>query len=215
MLTILKFNLSLLLLIFACCLFAEKAEQDSLLLKDIYGELTEKYDAFTSYQAAFTQINQWGEKNIEMQSEGNIYLTENELALHYKKPEGQKLVVIDSAIFLFNDAEKSLLITNIGAGDNFSPIDIIKQYWNSSKLFYNQIENNHLITLLPVTDEEIKEISVKINKLSGFIKNITYYDDSGNSVSFNFSDEVIDHRIADDIFDISYDSSYTVFDQRF
>jgi outer membrane lipoprotein-sorting protein len=187
----------------------------ALAIDEVYRLMQNKYRTVENYSADFTQTNYWQLQDLEMRSEGSIYIAGEKMAVIYRKPAGQKLV-IDEALYLIDEAEKTVIITGIEqTGGFYRPTEIIDYYWDRSEKEIIPLEaEEYLIILTPENDPYTAEIGLKVSKNEYLITAVTYIDHEQNRVEFLFFDEQINKTIDKSVFLIPSDQTYTVIDNR-
>ena len=184
-------------------------------IDDLYRELLSVYDAMEYYQADFRQSNYWKTQDIGMESEGRIYIEGEGFALIYSQPSGQRLV-IDRAVYLIDDNDKTLIITDIEHTDGlYKPADILRHYWEQSeKELIGSDSDIFTLILMPENDPYTSRVEMEIRKDDILVRRVYYEDHQQNSVEFLFSNERIDERFADDVFDTAVEEDYMIIDNR-
>ncbi len=181
---------------------------------EIYNELIDRYNGISSYKAAFRQQNFWSDSDISMESEGFIYLSAQQMALIYSDPVGQRLV-IDDYVYIVDESEKNIIITELDQDFHFSPINVLKHYWQNSAVEVELSENNKAeLSIYPNDDLYTAKIEVVISRDNMLIAMISYLDHQSNKVQFKFSDYSINIDIKQTVFTIPERDGYTIIDQR-
>ena len=158
-----------LFLLFAMSLFAQP-------LENTYEQLCVTYEKIESYEATFVQHNFWQEADISKISSGKIYYNLHNLLLDYVEPVGQKLIVSDSTVVIYDNTSKQAMISN-NSDIAIRPQDILSKYWhNSAKEILSNSEKLQIIKLI---NSENSQIVVEISE--GLIAKITIIDENENT----------------------------------
>ena len=191
-----------LFLLFAMSLFAQP-------LENIYEQLCVTYERIESYEAVFTQYNFWQEADISKISSGKIYYNLHNLLLDYVEPAGQKLIVSDSAVVIYDDVSKQAMISN-NDDTAIRPQDILSKYWQNSKK--EILNNSEKLQIIKLINSENSQIIVEISE--DLIAKITIIDENENSVEYIFSDVKINQKLPKDIFGFQISNDVNVLDTR-
>ncbi|MCK4311827.1 MAG: hypothetical protein KAW88_03725, partial [Candidatus Cloacimonetes bacterium] len=92
--------------VFSTSLFANEK------LEEIYENILIKYSSIKTYEANFLQENYWKELDTFKQSFGKIYYDSSHLLLDYEEPQGQKLLIANSDITIYEPSSNQALISN-------------------------------------------------------------------------------------------------------
>ncbi len=184
-------------------------------LDEVYNRMVDRYERLNYYTAGFIQHNKWIAQDLEMKSEGKIYMTDEKTAIIYSHPAGQRMIV-DEAVYLIDEKEKTVIITGIEQTEGvFTTTDIIDFFWDSSKKeIYIDDESFYRIILKPYEDLYTAEIEIKICRKDFLIKAAAYKDHHNNRVNFEFFDERLDYPIDQNLFKVLFGEDYTIIDNR-
>ena len=181
---------SLFFLLFTFSLFAtEKTDK-------IFDKLVNKYDSIKTFQAEFVQTNYWKEIDETLVSRGKIYYNSKKLLLDYIKPKPQKMLLDTTSLIIWDIKENQAIITNNNT-DISRPIDIIKKFWQNSKIIILE-EKKNFIKLKLVSDEQIIIVELK----NYIIKKMKIINRNGNFVEYSFKNIKINKVIKNKLFDI-------------
>jgi outer membrane lipoprotein carrier protein len=181
---------SLFFLLFTFSLFAtEKTDK-------IFDKLVNKYDSIKTFQADFVQTNYWKEIDETLVSRGKIYYNSKKLLLDYIKPKPQKMLLDTTSLIIWDIKENQAIITNNNT-DISRPIDIIKKFWQNSKIIILE-EKKNFIKLKLVSDEQIIIVELK----NYIIKKMKIINRNGNFVEYSFKNIKINKVIKNKLFDI-------------
>src|SRR5690554_4537941 len=186
-----------------------------LTLEDVYQDLLRVYDEMDYYQADFEQSNYWPVQEISMESEGRVYIEGEQFALIYSRPSGQRLI-IDRAVYLIDENDKNLIITDIEHTDGlYKPVDILRHYWEQSeKELISSDEDVFILILIPENDPCTSRVEMDVRKHDYLVKRIFYQDHQQNSVEFRFINEKIDERFSRNVFSTQVEDDYVIIDNR-
>ena len=181
---------SLFFLLFTFSLFAtEKTDK-------IFDKLVNKYDSIKTFQADFVQTNYWKEIDETLVSRGKIYYNSKKLLLDYMKPKPQKMLLDTTSLIIWDIKENQAIITNNNT-DISRPIDIIKKFWQNSKIIILE-EKRNFIKLKLVSDEQIIIVELK----NYIIKKMKIINRNGNFVKYSFENIKINKVIKNKLFDV-------------
>ncbi len=181
---------SLFFLLFTFSLFAtEKTDK-------IFDKLVNKYDSIKTFQADFVQTNYWKEIDETLVSRGKIYYNSKKLLLDYIKPKPQKMLLDTTSLIIWDIKENQAIITNNNT-DISRPIDIIKKFWQNSKIIILE-EKRNFIKLKLVSDEQIIIVELK----NYIIKKMKIINRNGNFVEYSFKNIKINKVIKNKLFDV-------------
>lgn len=184
-------------------------------IEEVYQQLLTKYETIGNYTADFTQINYWKTQGRSMESKGSIYIAGARMAILFRQPPGQKMI-IDESLYLIDEIERTLIITSIEhTGGLFKPNDIINLYWNQSARELVEVdENTYRLILTPENDPYTALAEVLIRRSDFLITGVSYQDHQENRVDFSFYNEQTTGSIDLRIFEIPQGNEFTVIDNR-
>ncbi|MBW6515443.1 MAG: hypothetical protein K0B81_02355 [Candidatus Cloacimonetes bacterium] len=187
----------------------------AITIDEVYQQLTAKYDTIEYFAASFTQTNYWKIQDRLMESQGEIYIANQKMAIIFSSPPGQKMI-LDETLYLINEVERTMIITDMEhTGGLFKPNDIIDLYWNqSAKELIVDNEDTYKIVMIPEDDLYTARAEMIIRRSDFIIVGVSYEDHNKNRVDFNFHDERVNQRFDMSVFNVTPDKDYTIIDNR-
>jgi chaperone LolA len=155
-------------------------------MNDFYHQARAKFDSVKTLKADIAQTNEFAKSKTKLQSSGKLYYKPGNLVLDYTKPNIQKLIIKGNAVQLYDANSKTVIRTTNREGIS-NPLELVDKYWLSSKreLISEDSLSIHM-RLIPDKDEYLKKLEVGFERKSMMIKDLTYWDKSGNKVRFRF-----------------------------
>ncbi|MBN1948620.1 MAG: outer membrane lipoprotein carrier protein LolA [Candidatus Cloacimonetes bacterium] len=184
-----------------------QAENDRL--NRLYENLKTNYSQVETYQAEFRQENFWQEMNLQKISWGRLFYDNNRLLLEYDEPLGQRLLLDSLGVLLYDPAsERALYLEKMET--ELRPLAFLALYWDKSEK--------------KITDLTDKSCDIHLNTAIGeriivrtendFIKELTYVDNTGNQVHYEFFNEQYNVVLPDEIFRVEIPSQVNIIDNR-
>ncbi len=196
-----KYLLIISLLIFAVYLPASQ-------LDDIYRNVITEYSKINTFEAVLNQNNFWSEIDLAKSASGRIYYNSDSLFITYLPPDEQELFVLGNTVIV-HDIKGSQAIYMDKADFFIRPVEIIKAYWTGSeKELISSIDDSTQI-LLKKDQEEIL-----ISLQNGLIFSVQITDKDNNSVSYQFSEEIINGELPKGIFIPDFPENTNIIDNR-
>ena len=182
---------------------------NEIALEKVYEEVLLTYSTIYSYEASFLQINYWDEIDVYKSSEGKLYYNKENLLMDYSQPMGQKLLVEENSMTMYDSVAEQAIISN-KVEIEIRPDKLISHYWDiSKKEFLNQSDDTIKIKLQ--TPEEEKIVITISNK---FITEFNIVDINKNYVIYKFSDIRINKKLPENIFDLTLPEDTSIIDTR-
>ncbi|MCK4695211.1 MAG: outer membrane lipoprotein carrier protein LolA [Candidatus Cloacimonetes bacterium] len=193
----------LILFLFFSSLFANEK------LEEIYENILIKYSSIKTYEANFMQENYWKELDTFKQSYGKIYYDSSHMLLDYEEPAGQKLLIVNSAITIYEPSSNQALISN-EINMELRPVTFISQYWDISQK--ELIEENEKSIKIKFITPEKEQIFIHLNDC--LITEFLILDEFENSVVYKFSSEKINKQLPENIFQLNLPENTNIIDSR-
>ena len=182
---------------------------NEIALEKVYEEVLLTYSIIYSYEASFLQINYWDEIDVYKSSEGKLYYNKENLLMDYSQPMGQKLLVEENSMTMYDSVAEQAIISNI-VEIEIRPDKLISHYWDiSKKELLDQSDDTIKIKLQ--TPEEEKIVITISNK---FITEFNIVDINKNYVIYKFSDIRINKELPENIFDLTLPEDTSIIDTR-
>jgi len=182
---------------------------NEIALEKVYEEVLLTYSTIYSYEASFLQINYWDEIDVYKSSEGKLYYNKENLLMDYSQPMGQKLLVEENSMTMYDSVAEQAIISN-KVEIEIRPDKLISHYWDiSKKELLDQSDNTIKIKLQ--TPEEEKIVITISNK---FITEFNIVDINKNYVIYKFSDIRINKELPENIFDLTLPEDTSIIDTR-
>ncbi len=177
-------------------------------LDDIYNNVIAEYGKINSFEAVLNQNNFWSEIDLTKTATGRIYYNSDSLYINYLPPDQQELFVLGNTVIVHDIKGNQAIFMD--KGDFFiRPVEIIKAYWaDSDKEFISSSANSTQIVLKK--DQEEILISLK----NGLIFSVQITDKDNNSVSYQFSEEIINGDLPKGIFTPDFPENTNIIDNR-
>lgn len=184
---------------------------------DFFKKLNAKYSIIKNYKASFDQTNYWSEFDMEKQSKGTFYYSNENIALDYSIPKGQKLTVDSLGVCVYDVSSNQLIKTKADyVVDRIKPIEIMNYYKGISNLQLTAEDSYFVLEMLPKNDEQdIKKVILKVNKNTWLINELEYTDNSDNTVTYKFFNAKVNPKIPYSVFIIKTPDNVNIIDQRF
>jgi len=179
------------------------------LLENIYEDILLTYSTVRNYEADFEQENFWIQMDVDKVSKGKFYYDNDHLLMDYSEPKGQKLLINNKQLTMYDPANKQIVIT-----DEFNielrPAQLIAHYWDvSEKKIIDQYDGTIKLEL-SIPEAETVNITI-VDKL---LKELTLIDPNGNFVMYKFSKIKINEALPDNIFNFVIPEDANVIDTR-
>ncbi|MCK4979633.1 MAG: outer membrane lipoprotein carrier protein LolA, partial [Candidatus Delongbacteria bacterium] len=182
---------------------------NEIALEKVYEEVLLTYSIIYSYEASFLQINYWDEIDVYKSSEGKLYYNKENLLMDYSQPMGQKLLVEENSMTMYDSVAEQAIISN-KVEIEIRPDKLISHYWDiSKKELLDQSDDTIKIKLQ--TPEEEKIVITISNK---FITEFNIVDINKNYVIYKFSDIRINKELPENIFDLTLPEDTSIIDTR-
>lgn len=158
-------------------------------LDDSYKKMLNSYGKLSTWQADISQTNYFSQTKSKLVSSGVFFYNKKAVSIRYTKPNEQSLLIKDGIVTIYDKnsktAVKSQLISTV---QSLNPVEIVKSYWQKSeKAFVQSKDGIDTITLKPIKDNQVKELTVSLNSKNGFVTKLIYKDKQDNSVSISFT----------------------------
>ena len=189
--------------VFSTSLFANEK------LEEIYENILIKYSSIKTYEANFLQENYWKELDTFKQSFGKIYYDSSHLLLDYEEPQGQKLLIANSDITIYEPSSNQALISN-EIDMELRPVKFISQYWDISRK--ELIEENEKSFKIKFITPEKEQIFIHVNDC--LITEFMILDEQENSVIYKFSSEKFNTQLPESIFELNLPEDVNIIDNR-
>ncbi len=189
--------------VFSISLFANEK------LEEIYENILIKYSSIKTYEANFLQENYWKELDTFKQSFGKIYYDSSHLLLDYEEPQGQKLLIANSDITIYEPSSNQALISN-EIDMELRPVKFISQYWDISRK--ELIEENEKSFKIKFITPEKEQIFIHVNDC--LITEFMILDEQENSVIYKFSSEKFNTQLPESIFELNLPEDVNIIDNR-
>lgn len=202
------FSITIILILLSSILQADKVE-------DIYQKMLKSYTKLSSWQAAISQTNYFGQTKTTLKSSGTFYYQKNKVAIYYNKPNQQSLLVQNGTLTMYDKASNTAMKSHlVSAVQSLNPAEIVKTYWQvSDKTILQKTELNTVLSIKPKSDEQIKEIKTTVLNKTGYITNLVYIDKQGNSVAISFSKLKVNKPIPAAVWKLKIPKNAKVFEQ--
>jgi outer membrane lipoprotein-sorting protein len=155
------------------------------------------------------QENYWKELDTFKQSYGKIYYDSSHMLLDYEEPAGQKLLIVNSAITIYEPSSNQALISN-EINMELRPVTFISQYWDISQK--ELIEENEKSIKIKFITPEKEQIFIHLNDC--LITEFLILDEFENSVVYKFSSEIINEQLPENIFQLNLPENTNIIDSR-
>lgn len=158
-------------------------------MDDHYQKMLKTYGSLTSWQAEIVQANVFGESHATLHSTGSFYYQKGKICIRYKKPNEQYLLVKDGKVTIYDRSANTAVRTSLASSiQSLNPVDIIKSYWGRSKRSIKRDSGFTVsLSLKPYKDEQIREIQFDLDKETGYVIQLTYFDHQDNVVNIVFN----------------------------
>jgi outer membrane lipoprotein-sorting protein len=195
------------LVFFSVTLIADRVD-------DTYQKMINAYAKVTSWQAVINQSNYFTQAKTSLNSSGTFYYQKGKIAIRYKKPAAQSLLIQNGTITIYdkigNNAIKSKLVSTV---QSLNPVEIVKAYWEKSdKAILQTTELKTVVSIKPKSDEQIKEFKATIDNNTGYITKFSYQDMQGNTVTIAFTRLKINKPIPPSVWNLNIPRSAKVFE---
>ena len=178
-------------------------------LETIYEEVLITYSTINTYEANFVQENYWEEIDVYKTSEGKLYYDEENLLMNYSKPVGQKLLINQNSMTMYDPISEQAIISD-EIEIELRPDKLISHYWDiSEKELIDQFNDTIKIKLL--TPEEEKIIITITNNI---VTEFNIMDKNKNFVIYKFSDILINKALPDKIFELTLPEDTSIIDTQ-
>ena len=128
---------------------------NEIALEKVYEEVLLTYSIIYSYEASFLQINYWDEIDVYKSSEGKLYYNKENLLMDYSQPMGQKLLVEENSMTMYDSVAEQAIISN-KVEIEIRPDKLISHYWDiSKKELLDQSDDTIKIKLQTPEEEKI------------------------------------------------------------
>lgn len=169
--------------LFLLCLSIQVSATD---LDLFYKQVCEKSDSISTLKADITQVNEFSISKTKIQSVGKLYYKPGNLVLEYSKPSVQKLVIKGSSMLVYDKDSKTVLKTKNNLGIS-NPLQLVDHYWEKSqKRLISEDSVMIRIRLMPAEGEHVKKIEAAFTISGKMLKELAYWDESGNLVKYRF-----------------------------
>ena len=195
-------NKTLLFLLLPSLLIANE-----IALEKVYDEALLTYSTIYSYEASFLQINYWNEIDVYKSSEGKLYYNKENLLMDYSQPIGQKLLVKENSMTMYDSVAKHAIISN---KIEIRPDKLISHYWDISKKELLDQSGNTIKIKLQAPEEDKIVITIS-NK---FITEFNIVDINKNYVIYKFFDIRINKELPENIFELILPEDTSIIDTR-
>lgn len=178
-------------------------------LETRYEKVLITYSTIHTYETSFVQENYWKEIDVYKTSEGKLYYDEENLLMDYFIPEGQKLLINENFITMYDPISEQAIISE-EVEIELRPDKLISHYWDvSEKELIEQFDNIIKIKLLTPQEEKIL-ITISDNIVTEF----NIMDKNKNFVIYKFSDIQINKALPDRIFELTLPEDTSILDTR-
>jgi outer membrane lipoprotein-sorting protein len=176
-------------------------------LEELYKMVISNYDNIITYEAELEQSNYWSEIDVSKSSSGKIFYNSDSLFISYLPPDNQQLFVTGNTVIM-HDPNTSQAVYMDKSDFYIKPIQIIKSYWQDSQK--KLIDDSDAEMILLVKGDE--ELTIIIDNY--LIKSVAIKDITGNSVTYKFSNERINHKLPNNIFTPDFPDHTNIIDNR-
>lgn len=179
-------------------------------LENIYGEMLITYSTIRSYEAMYLQENYWVEMDVDKVSKGKLYYDEENLLMDYSEPDGQKLLINNEELTMYDPVNNQAVITN-EFDIELRPAELISQYWDiSEKKIIDEYDRTVKIELrIPEAETIVITLTDKL------LKKLTLIDPNGNFVIYKFSDIKVNEALPENIFKLILPEDVNLIDTRY
>ena len=98
-------------------------------LEKIYEKVLRTYSTINTYETSFVQENYWDEIDVYKTSEGKLYYDEENLLMNYSKPDGQKLLINQNSMTMYDPISEQAIISD-EVEIELRPDKLISHYWD-------------------------------------------------------------------------------------
>lgn len=178
-------------------------------LEQIYEDILITYSTVYTYEASFVQENYWAEIDVYKSSEGKLYYNKENLLMEYSQPEGQKLLMNENSMTMYDPVTKQAIISD-KIEIELKPDKLISHYWDmSEKELIEQFDDTIKIRLQTPGEEKI------LITISGkMVTEFNIVDKNDNFVIYKFSDIQVNKALPDKIFELTLPEDTSIIDTR-
>ena len=178
-------------------------------LETIYEKVLITYSTINTYETSFVQENYWEEIDVYKTSEGKLYYDEENLLMDYSKPNGQKLLIDENSVTMYDQGSEQAIISD-KIDIELRPDKLISHYWEmSGKELIDQFDDTIKIKLLTPQEEKII-----ITILNNIVTEFNIMDKNKNYVIYKFLDIQINEALPDRIFELTLPEDTNIIDTR-
>jgi len=182
---------------------------------DLYQKLNQRYGTLQSFQAEVSQRNYYSSIDQDITYRGRLYFQPGKMLMSFEQPNVQRLYIHNGLAELYDGASKTLYRSEVLPElSKMNPLEILQLYWEKSELqILSQAEGKIRIRLIPRQDPLLNELEAIIESKSGIVSYLSYTDRSDNTVSYNFSNIIIDGQIPLRVWQFSYPEDTRIIEQ--
>jgi len=182
---------------------------------ELYGRLRSAYQDLSSFQADIKQSNYYPQLDRTISYSGKIYFTPGRMLMTFDQPNIQRLKIAQGRVELYDGSSNTLFKTEmLPEFGRMNPVEILQLYWaRSSVSVTSEDSKTATVKLVPREDELINSLSATLNKDSGIVSKLSYTDNSGNSVSYDFTNIKINTTIPAAVWEFVYPPDLQVIEQ--
>ena len=178
-------------------------------LETIYEKVLITYSTIHTYETSFVQENYWEEIDVYKTSEGKLYYDEENLLMDYSKPNGQKLLIDENSVTMYDQGSEQAIISD-KIDIELRPDKLISHYWEmSGKELIDQFDDTIKIKLLTPQEEKII-----ITILNNIVTEFNIMDKNKNYVIYKLLDIQINEALPDRIFELTLPEDTNIIDTR-
>lgn len=198
------------ILLLSCCIGLQAINSEAL-----YQKITSTYGSLSSFQANVKQDNYFAQIKKDISYSGNIYFTRGRMVIKYDKPNVQRLMVKSGTVELYDAQSKTIFRSRMRPEfSKMNPVEILQLYWKKSTVKMLGSKGNVTeVSLKPIDDPSISQMSAFINHKTGIVQSLSYIDTSGNRVTYTFSGIKTNARIPEAVWQFSPPKDVQVVEQ--
>jgi len=152
-------------------------------------QINKSYGALKTLQAEVTQTNYFRQLDRKITYQGKIYYSAERLLIDFDRPHRQRLAIDNYRVHLFDAQTNTVFKTKVLPDFNkLNPVDILRHYLSVSTVSITGHDRNSVsVLLIPNKDPLIKQINARIRRSDWIMEQLSYQDNGGNTVTYDFA----------------------------